>query len=85
MTKSRSVVDLRGKYVSFLDSDDRISSNAFEEAYHFLEKYEDGKWTYYNTKNGKFEYKLNVAKSKSVCKNKNKKEQSENNKQNEIH
>ena len=32
---------LNGKYVSFLDSDDRISSNAFEEAYHFLEKYED--------------------------------------------
>ena len=32
---------LHGKYVSFLDSDDRISSNAFEEAYHFLEKYED--------------------------------------------
>ena len=32
---------LNGKYVSFLDSDDKISSNAFEEAYDFLEKYGD--------------------------------------------
>ena len=32
---------LHGKYVSFLDSDDRISLNAFEEAYQFLEKYGD--------------------------------------------
>lgn len=32
---------LNGKYVSFLDSDDKISSNAFEEAYNFLEKYGD--------------------------------------------
>ena len=32
---------LNGKYVSFLDSDDRISSNAFEEAYNFFEKYDD--------------------------------------------
>lgn len=30
-----------GKYINFLDSDDRISSNAFEEAYNFLEKYYD--------------------------------------------
>lgn len=32
---------LNGKYVSFLDSDDKISPNAFEEAYNFFEKYEE--------------------------------------------
>ena len=32
---------LNGKYVNFLDSDDKISENAFEEAYNFFEKYGD--------------------------------------------
>ena len=32
---------VHGKYINFLDSDDKISSNAFKEVYDFLEKYDE--------------------------------------------